>query len=108
MTPLYYVPNFSIVFDQVTFTGECRKGVLVSATVTGQPNIIYNYIFTVKSLDAGYVIIEPLNGQFAMSNNSNKIFATVYTDKFVPFVISCRVSDDVNAVEAVTTIVCQT
>lgn len=108
MTPLYNRPDFSIVFDQVSFVGDCSKGVVASAVVTGQSNKIYNYVFALESGNSESIIISPQTGQFAMSNTSNKIFANIITlTKMTSFVISCTVSDDLNSVEAVTTIVCQ-
>lgn len=107
MTPLYISPNFSVAFDQTSYATDCKNGVLISATVIGQPNQIYSYNFDIRSTDFGNAIVNPQNGRFAMSNNSNKIFANVFSEKMTSFVVSCRVSDDINTVEALTTIVCQ-
>jgi hypothetical protein len=108
MTPLNNIPNFSVVFDKVSFVQDCKNGVLISATVAGQSNQVYSYRFINKSIDSGELLITPENGQFAMSNNSIKLFTTVYPSKIASFVICCSVTDGINTAEALTTVVCQT
>lgn len=109
MTPLYNRPDFSVSFDQVSFVGNCSNGIVVSATITGQPNKVYDYIFGLESGNSESIIISPQTGQFAMSNNTNKIFANIIIlNRTSSFVISCKVSDDLNTVQAITTVVCQT
>lgn len=108
MTPLNNPPTFSIVFNQLSFLGNCQNGILVEAMVYGLPNTLYTYNFNIESIDDITTIFSPNNGQFAMSNNSAKIFTTVYSNKKTPFVISCAVSDGINTLEALTTVECKT
>jgi hypothetical protein len=112
MTPLYTRPSFAVTFDQINFSGKCDTGILISANVSGVPNTVYNYSFNVESIgnnnNINNIFIEPRTGQFAMSNNNNKIFTYVYTlEKIGSFVVSCSVSDSTSTAQSLTTIACQ-
>ena len=108
MTPIYYRPDFSVSFDKVSFVGSCKQGLIISATVTGQPNKVYDYIFSLESVVSDSIIISPQSGQFAMSNTTNKLFANIIVlDNRSSFVISCKVSDELNSVQTITTVICQ-
>lgn len=106
-TPTPYVmPDFSVTFNQTNFVGNCNNGVLVSATVSGQPNKIYSYLFEPES-SLETIFSLPQSGQFAMSNTSNVIFSTMTgIDKKIPFVLSCKVTDGSRIVETVCTVTC--